>query len=84
MLLQVELEIIYILLMGVRMNIDINKVYRTRSGLPVKELKIDDGDGTNYTVCGLVGDHSHYDAWLPNGKYLTKNVEHEFDLIEVE
>lgn len=70
------------------MIIDINKKYKTRSGLPVRILCTDRKDDNNYNVVALVsisGTHERVDFYTVKGKYFSNNgeLEHYMDLVEV-
>ena len=61
------------------MNIDMNKKYKTRSGLPVRILCTNAGG--KYPIAGLIDNKSVF-QWLPNGRCAFSS-QSDNDLIEV-
>lgn len=63
--------------------IDINKQYKTRSGLPVRIYAVDVDDDF-YNVHGSYNKDGlcHIEAWSNTGKY-DNGFKHDLDLIEV-
>jgi len=70
------------------MELQIGKQYYTRNGLKTEPLR-ESNNGTNYKFEAVMYEPQHKTPsirdWLPNGRYLTGEIQHGFDLVcEVE
>jgi len=57
------------------------RTYRTRNGASVSLISLDDRNGTNYQILGMVHGEEYTRVWLRSGAYLTPNYAHDLDLM---